>query len=146
MVHGRNPAPVDSWFIPFFLWGFNMFQPSFWWCRISSIVSHHKRDDSISSQISISLPGGGVPAEGLYHGGLPLCMADEVAYPSDNAAEVPCSADDAWLDGLMVWCVSKGPGRAVGVLFFCWWSTTRRKQNNNLIIQFLWATQTYDIY
>ena len=95
-----------------------MFQPSFWWCRISSIVSHHKRDDSISFQISISLPGGGVPAEGLYHGGLPLCMADEVAYPSDNAAEVPCRADDAWLDGLIVLLCFKWPGRAVGVLFF----------------------------
>ena len=34
-VDGRNPAPVDRWFIPWFLG----FQPSFWWCRISSIHS-----------------------------------------------------------------------------------------------------------
>ena len=33
MVHGGNPAPVDRWFIPFFVG----FQPSFWWCRIPSI-------------------------------------------------------------------------------------------------------------
>ena len=31
----RNPAPVDKWFTPLFLG----FQPSFWWCRISSIHS-----------------------------------------------------------------------------------------------------------
>ena len=31
----RNPAPVDRWFIPLFIG----FQPSFWWCRISSIHS-----------------------------------------------------------------------------------------------------------
>ena len=36
-VDGRNPAPVDRWFrfIPLFIG----FQPSFWWCRISSIHS-----------------------------------------------------------------------------------------------------------
>ena len=32
-VDGRNPAPVDRWFIPLFIG----FQPSFWWCRISPI-------------------------------------------------------------------------------------------------------------
>ena len=30
-VGGRNPAPVDRWFIPLLIG----FQPSFWWCRIS---------------------------------------------------------------------------------------------------------------
>ena len=35
-VDGRIPAPVDRWFIPLFMG----FQPSFWWCRISSI---HRR-------------------------------------------------------------------------------------------------------
>ena len=32
-VDGRNPAPVDRWFTSLFIG----FQPSFWWCRISSI-------------------------------------------------------------------------------------------------------------
>jgi hypothetical protein len=32
-VDGRNPAPVDRWLIPLFIG----LQPSFWWCRISSI-------------------------------------------------------------------------------------------------------------
>jgi hypothetical protein len=32
-VDGRNPAPIDRWFIPLFIG----FQPSFWWCRISPI-------------------------------------------------------------------------------------------------------------
>ena len=31
-VGGRNAAPVGRWFIPLF----RGFQPSFWWCRISS--------------------------------------------------------------------------------------------------------------
>ena len=33
-VDGRNPTPVDRWFIPLFFIGV---QPSFWWCRISSM-------------------------------------------------------------------------------------------------------------
>jgi len=37
-VDGRNPAPVDRWFIPWFIG----FQPSFWWCRISSTLSKFK--------------------------------------------------------------------------------------------------------
>ena len=38
----RNPAPVDRLFIPLFIG----FQPSFWWCRISSIhcSTHHSGD------------------------------------------------------------------------------------------------------
>ena len=37
-VDGRNPAPVDRWFLPLFIGC----QPSFWWCRISqpSTVTH----------------------------------------------------------------------------------------------------------
>jgi len=34
-VDGRNPAPVDIWFIPLLLG----VQPSVWWCGISSIHS-----------------------------------------------------------------------------------------------------------
>ena len=32
-MDGRNPAPVDRWFIPLFI----LFQPSVLWCRISRI-------------------------------------------------------------------------------------------------------------
>ena len=37
-VDGKNPAPVDRWFLPL-LSLFIGFQPSFWWCRISPINS-----------------------------------------------------------------------------------------------------------
>ena len=44
--YGRNPAPVDRSFIPLFIGC----QPSFWWCRISSIhsMSHYITPMSLS--------------------------------------------------------------------------------------------------
>ena len=44
---GRNPASVDRWFISLF----KGFQPSFWWCRISSMHSiscgYHRNNHGI---------------------------------------------------------------------------------------------------
>ena len=50
-VDGRNPAPVDRWFITFF-WGFN--HPR--WCRISSIHSMWKCIATIQYYISLLNP------------------------------------------------------------------------------------------
>ena len=51
-MDGRNPAPVDRWLIPLFIG----FQPSFWWCRIFSILFCKKFDVEKPPWISLRTP------------------------------------------------------------------------------------------